>query len=58
MYSYPFIYLKPEKGIPFRQSPSVKATIENTSCPLPLGEIKSPSHPYRSQITAMSRAHP
>ena len=48
MYSYPFIYQKPEKGIPFRQSPSVKATIENTSYPLPLEEIKSPSPPYRS----------
>ena len=48
MFSYPFIYLKPEKGTPFRQSPSVKATIENSSYPLPLEEIKSPSLPYSS----------
>ena len=42
MYSYPFIYLKPEKDTPFRHSPSVKATIENTSRPLPLEEISLP----------------
>ena len=34
--------LKPEKDTPFRHSASVKATIENTSHPLPLEEISLP----------------